>query len=101
MTPDIQASRRSWPRRPVIEWNSSSGLARLRNRAFDPDPLVHHEAFRRSLWTASENYLLMRPWLVTEAHITIALLHDQYTRADPGRAHEVHAALIEVIDTGT
>ncbi|WP_370178539.1 hypothetical protein [Rhodococcus wratislaviensis] len=35
----------------------------------------------------SENYLSMRLWPVTEAHITIALLHDQYTRAEPARAH--------------
>ena len=71
-------------------------------RAFDPDPLAYHEAhlaFHRSIWAASENYLLMRLWPVTEAHITIALLHDQYTRADPTRAHAVHAALIEAFET--
>ncbi|AII03294.1 hypothetical protein [Rhodococcus opacus] len=48
---------------------------------------------------ASENYLLMRLWPVTEAHIAIALLHDQYTRAEPARAHAMHAALIEAFET--
>ncbi|MFD6065245.1 hypothetical protein [Rhodococcus wratislaviensis] len=47
---------------------------------------------------ALENYLSMRLWPVTEAHITIAL-HDQYTRAEPARAHAVHAALIEAFET--
>ena len=41
----------------------------------------------------------MRMWPVNEAHITIALAHDQVTRHDPQRAHAVHAALIEAIQT--
>jgi DNA-binding GntR family transcriptional regulator len=40
--------------------------------AFHPDPVVLHEAhiaFRRSIWAASENALLLRLWPVTEAHL--------------------------------
>jgi DNA-binding GntR family transcriptional regulator len=70
--------------------------------AFAPDPLVQHEAhlaFHRSIWAASENTFLMRLWPATEAHITIALAHDQATRHDPQRAHAVHAAIIDAIQT--
>jgi DNA-binding GntR family transcriptional regulator len=71
--------------------------------AFAADPMVQHEAhiaFHRSIWTASENTFLMRLWPVTEAHITIALAHDQATRHDPQRAHTVHAAIIDAIQAG-
>jgi len=70
--------------------------------AFAEDPLVQHEshlAFHRGIWVASENSFLMRLWPVTEAHITIALAHDQATRHDPQRAHDVHWMLIEAIQT--
>jgi DNA-binding GntR family transcriptional regulator len=70
--------------------------------AFASDPLVQHEAhltFHRSIWAASENTFLMRLWPATEAHITIALAHDQATRHDPQRAHAVHAAIIDAIQT--
>ena len=36
---------------------------------------------------------------VNEAHIMIALAHDQVTRHEPQRAHAVHAALIDAIQT--
>ena len=70
--------------------------------AFASDPLIQHEAhiaFHRGIWAASENTFLMRMWPVNEAHITIALAHDQVTRHDPQRAHAVHAALIDAIQT--
>jgi DNA-binding GntR family transcriptional regulator len=41
----------------------------------------------------------MRMWPVNEAHITIALAHDQVTRHDPQRAHGMHATLIDSIQT--
>ncbi|MGV9867023.1 GntR family transcriptional regulator [Rhodococcus koreensis] len=70
--------------------------------AFDPDPVVQHEAhlrFHRSIWAASDNYLLLKLWPVTEAHITIALAQDQFTRSDPERAYAVHSELIATIQT--
>ena len=70
--------------------------------AFASDPLIQHEAhiaFHRGVWAASENTFLMRMWPVNEAHITIALAHDQVTRHDPQRAHAVHAALIDAVQT--
>ncbi|WP_202615878.1 FCD domain-containing protein [Arthrobacter sp. H-02-3] len=59
-----------------------------------------HIAFHRSFWEASENALLPRLWPVTEAHLTIALAEDKATRADPVRAHEVHAQLVATLRTG-
>jgi DNA-binding GntR family transcriptional regulator len=70
--------------------------------AFASDPLVQHEAhiaFHRGIWAAADNIFLMRLWPVTEAHMTIALAHDQAARHDPQRAHDVHLALIEAIQT--
>jgi DNA-binding GntR family transcriptional regulator len=70
--------------------------------AFASDPLIQHDAhiaFHRGIWAASENSFLMRLWPVTEAHITIVLAHDQVTRHDPQRAHAVHAAIIDAIQT--
>jgi DNA-binding GntR family transcriptional regulator len=70
---------------------------------FDADPVEAHEAhlaFHRSIWTASENTLLVRLWPVTEAHITIALARDQATRDDPRRAHDVHEAIVDAIVSG-
>lgn len=70
--------------------------------AFASDPIVQHEAhiaFHRGIWAASENSFLMKLWPVTEAHITISLAHDQVTRHDAERAHAVHSALIEAIQT--
>lgn len=64
------------------------------------DPMVQHEAhiaFHRGIWEASENVFLAHLWPVVEAHITIALAHDQVTRHDPERAFEVHKALIDAI----
>lgn len=76
---------------------------RFREHEFDLDPFVRHEAhiaFHKSIWVASENTLLIKLWSVTEAHITIALAHDQRERADPQRAHSVHEALVEEIMSG-
>lgn len=70
--------------------------------ALDPDPLVYHDAhlrFHRSIWAASENFMILKLWPVVEAHMTIALAQDEYTRADPQRAYAVHAALIAGIAT--
>jgi DNA-binding GntR family transcriptional regulator len=70
--------------------------------AFAEDPLLQHEshlAFHRAIWAASENSFLVRLWPVVEAHITIALAHDQATRHDPQRAHDVHLLLVEAIRT--
>jgi DNA-binding GntR family transcriptional regulator len=71
--------------------------------AFDPDPLVQHEAhvaFHRGLWVASENTALLRLWPVTEALSTIALAQEQAARADPHRAHALHAQIVEAITAG-
>jgi DNA-binding GntR family transcriptional regulator len=67
---------------------------------FDADPFEAHEAhiaFHRAIWVASENTLLIRLWPVTEAHITILLVQDQATRADPRRAHDVHKLVVDAI----
>ncbi|MEX5272021.1 GntR family transcriptional regulator [Kocuria sabuli] len=64
------------------------------------DPLTRHEAhvaFHRGLWAASENFMLLRMWPVTEAHLTIALAHDQAIRSDPARASIVHHHLIDAL----
>jgi DNA-binding GntR family transcriptional regulator len=69
----------------------------------DAEPLQAHDAhvaFHRNLWVASENTLLLRLWPVTEAHLTIVLAHDQATRDDPRRAHEVHERLVDAILDG-
>jgi DNA-binding GntR family transcriptional regulator len=71
--------------------------------AFDPDPLVQHEAhvaFHHGLWVASENTMLLRLWPVTEALTTIALAQDQAARADPRRAYALHRALVAAIRSG-
>lgn len=76
------------------------GWARYERLAFDPDPVVQYEAhlaFHRQIWAASENYLLLQLWPVTEAHITIAVAEDQAARSDPERAHRVHAELVEAL----
>jgi DNA-binding GntR family transcriptional regulator len=78
------------------------GWARYQQLAFDPDPVVRHEAhlaFHRSIWEASENVLLLKMWPVAEAHLTIALAQDQMTRSDPQRAYDVHAKLVAAIQT--
>lgn len=64
------------------------------------DPIVQHEghiAFHRGIWEASENTFLAQLWPSVEAHITIALAHDQLTRHNPERAFFVHKALIDAI----
>lgn len=76
---------------------------RFREHEFDPDPFVRHEAhiaFHESIWVASENALLIKLWSVTEAHLTIALAHDQRKRADPQRAHSLHESLVTEILSG-
>jgi DNA-binding GntR family transcriptional regulator len=67
------------------------------------DPLEQHQAhlaFHRGIWAASENFLLIQLWPVTEAHITIALAQDQLTRHDPARARRIHARLVEAVHAG-
>ena len=66
----------------------------------DADPMQAHDAhvtFHRNLWVASQNTLLLRLWPVIEAHLTIVLAHDQATRDDPRRAHQVHKRLVDAI----
>ncbi|GAB3300480.1 GntR family transcriptional regulator [Parasphingorhabdus pacifica] len=66
----------------------------------EPDALIRHEAhvaFHRGIWVASENSMLLRMWPVTEAHLTIALAHDQASRSDPARANLVHHRLIDAL----
>lgn len=68
--------------------------------AFDPDPLVQHEAhvaFHHGLWVASGNSMLLRLWPVVEAVTTIALAQEQVVRSDPERAHTVHRRLVEAV----
>ena len=54
---------------------------------------------RRLMGRVGEHTFLMRMWPVNEAHITIASAHDQVTRHDPQRAHAVHPALIDAVQT--
>lgn len=71
--------------------------------AGESDPLVQHEAhvvFHRALWEASENQFLTHLWPVVEAHITIALAHDQATRQNPDRAYDVHQELVDAVKSG-
>ena len=78
-------------------WRAYDGLP------LDADPVAAHEshlAFHRSIWTGSENTLLIRLWPVTEAHLTIVLALDQATRDDPRRAHDVHEAIVDAILSG-
>jgi DNA-binding GntR family transcriptional regulator len=78
------------------------GWEQFERYAFHPDPVVQHDAhlaFHRQIWAASENYLLLKLWPVTEAHITIAIAEDQAARSDPERAHRVHAELMDAIMT--
>jgi DNA-binding GntR family transcriptional regulator len=78
------------------------GWEQFERYAFHPDPVVQHDAhlaFHRQIWAASENYLLLKLWPVTEAHITIAIAEDQAARSDPDRAHRVHAELMDAIRT--
>ncbi|GAA1057241.1 GntR family transcriptional regulator [Agromyces luteolus] len=78
------------------------GWEQFERYAFHPDPVVQHEAhlaFHRQIWAASENYLLLKLWPVTEAHITLAIAEDQTARDDPERAHRVHADLMVAIRT--
>jgi DNA-binding GntR family transcriptional regulator len=79
------------------------GWDQFEKDALDPDPVVQHEAhlaFHRQIWVASENYLLINLWPVTEAHITISLAEDQRARSDPERAHRLHAELMDAILSG-
>lgn len=69
----------------------------------DADAIEAHEAhvaFHRRIWEASHNSMLIRLWPVTEAQLTILLAHDQRTRHDPRRAHDVHEAIIVAMRTG-
>jgi DNA-binding GntR family transcriptional regulator len=66
-------------------------------------PIEAHDAhvrFHRDLWVASGNTMLLRLWPVTEAHLTIVLAHDQVTRDDPRRAHDVHERMVNAILAG-
>ena len=79
------------------------GVVRLRTRRVWPP--IPSSSMRRTLrFTAASGppqrtRFSMRMWPVNEAHITIALAHDQVTRHDPQRAHAVHAAIIDAIQT--
>ena len=78
------------------------GWRQFERFAFHPDPVVQHEAhlaFHRQIWAASENYLLLKLWPVTESHITLAIAEDQTARDDPERAHRVHEELMKAIRT--
>ncbi|GHD05696.1 GntR family transcriptional regulator [Zhihengliuella salsuginis] len=66
------------------------------------DPLTRHEAhiaFHRGIWAASGNSVLLRMWPVTEAHLTIALGHEQAVRPVSERADEGHRRLIAALHT--
>ena len=79
-----------------------AGWDHFERLAFHPDPVAQHEAhlaFHRQIWAASENYLLLKLWPVTESHITLAVAEDQAARSDPERAHRVHADLMKAIRT--
>ncbi|HEY5224495.1 MAG TPA: GntR family transcriptional regulator [Microbacteriaceae bacterium] len=78
------------------------GWERFQRASMDPDPVVQHNAhvaFHRAIWAASGNFLLLKLWPVTEAHLTLALAEDQATRSDPERARLLHATLMEAIMT--
>ena len=74
-------------------------------KPIDTYPRPSSSSMRRTLrFTAasgpSEKTFLMMMLPVNEAHITIALAHGHVTRHDPQRAHAVHAALIDAVQTG-
>ncbi|MDX6235132.1 MAG: hypothetical protein QOH68_4299 [Nocardioidaceae bacterium] len=74
--------------------------AAYERHADSKDPLIQHEthvALHHGVWAASENSFLTRLWPVFEAHITIALAHDQATRHDQERAYIVHKELFDAI----
>ncbi len=78
------------------------GWERFRQASLDPDPVIQHDAhvaFHREIWAASGNFLLLKLWPVTEAHLTLALAEDQAARSDPQRARTLHAKLVEAIMT--
>jgi DNA-binding GntR family transcriptional regulator len=71
--------------------------------AFDDDAVVRHEghlAFHRAVWKAAENVVLDQLWPVIQAHMTIALAQDQAVRHDPERAHRMHRALVDALESG-
>lgn len=71
--------------------------------AFDDDAVVRHEshlAFHRAIWGAAENVVLDQLWPVIQAHMTIALAQDQAVRHDPVRAHRLHRALVDALESG-
>lgn len=79
-----------------------AGWERFQRVSLDPDPVVQHDAhvaFHREIWAASGNFLLLKLWPVTEAHLTLALAEDQVARSDPARALRLHAELMEAIMT--
>ena len=68
--------------------------------AYDPDPLVQHEAhvaFHHGLWAASENSMLLRLWPVIEAMTTLMIAQDQAAHPDPLRSHRAHRLLVDAI----
>ena len=78
------------------------GWERFQRASVDPDPVVQHDAhvaFHREIWAASGNFLLLKLWPVTEAHLTLALAEDQFARSDPERARRLHAKLMGAIMT--
>ncbi|MEV0598164.1 GntR family transcriptional regulator [Streptomyces sp. NPDC050315] len=59
-----------------------------------------HEAhidLHRTIWTASQNVMLIRMWPTVEAHTNLAISVDESERADPDRALRVHERLVEAI----
>jgi DNA-binding GntR family transcriptional regulator len=80
-----------------------AGWEELQRHRDENSPVLQHEAhlsFHRCIWEASENYLLLKLWPVTEAQITVALAEDQLARENQPRAFDVHEKLIQAILTG-
>jgi DNA-binding GntR family transcriptional regulator len=78
------------------------GWKQYERLAFDPDPVVQHDAhlaLHRTIWAAADNFLLLKLWPVVEAHLTIVLAQYQMTQPDPSRTYTIHAQLISAIQT--
>lgn len=60
-----------------------------------------HIGLHRTIWTASQNTMLIRMWPTVEAHTNLAISVDENERADPDRALHVHERLVRAILEGT
>ncbi|MGI5471798.1 GntR family transcriptional regulator [Streptomyces sp. CA-132043] len=81
--------RRSWE--AYREAHAAGGADRLHKA---------HIELHRTIWTASDNVMLVRMWPMVEAHINLVISVHESERADPDRALRVHEKLVEAIFEG-